>query len=70
VTVNENLNLRWRYTNWKALAFSGTVKVNEHVKVGFGTEFEVSKEGVKSITGVGSFRLPVGFSLHLKSWDT
>jgi len=69
-TVNDHLNLRSKLTNWHDLAFSGTVKVNEHVKVGFGTQLEVSKEGVKAVTGVGSFRLPVGFSIHLKSWET
>jgi len=65
--VNDHLNLKWKLENLKAFTFSGTVKVNDHVKLGFGTGFEFTKEGVKSITGDGSFKLPLGFSLDLKS---
>jgi len=65
--INEKLDLKWKLHIWKDFTWSSTVKVNDHVKLGFGTGFELSKDGVKSITGDGSFKLPVGFSLNLKS---
>jgi len=65
--INPNLNVKWRLEDWKNLVFSSNIKVNNHVKLGLGTGFDISSTALTKIIGDNSFRLPIGFGLEFNS---